>query len=30
VEAGVKLAEQQIDSGAALAVLNAFVEESNR
>jgi anthranilate phosphoribosyltransferase len=29
IEEGVKKAEQQIDSGAALAVLNAFVEESN-
>jgi anthranilate phosphoribosyltransferase len=30
LEAGVRLAESQIDSGAALNVLNAFVEESNR
>ncbi len=30
IAAGVALAEQQIDSGAALAVLDAFVKESNQ
>ena len=30
IEAGVKMAEELIDSGAALAKLNQFVEESNR
>lgn len=30
IEAGVRLAEQQIDSGAALGVLEAFVRESNQ
>ena len=30
IEAGVKMAEELIDSGAALAKLNQFIEESNR
>lgn len=30
IEAGVKMAEELIDSGAALAKLNLFIEESNR
>lgn len=30
IEEGVRMAERQIDSGAALRVLEAFVEESNR
>ena len=30
IEAGVKMAEELIDSGATLAKLNQFVEESNR
>ena len=30
IEEGIRIAQEQIDSGAALAVLEAFVEESNR